>query len=108
MGGHARSYPIAEASKQIKEQTYLELVSDASAARTLQQLRVILQDKTLTKTEALAEQKRVLAHCYIKQEVKRERGGDAFSSVKRARAGSMEHVRAQRQEKQRRRTCLPR
>ena len=63
----------------------------------------MLKGKTLTKTEALAKQKHVLAHGYIKQEVKLERGGDAFSSVKRERAGSKEHVRAQQQEKQSRR-----
>ena len=48
---------------------------------------MILQDKTFTKAEALAKQKHVLAHGYIKEEVKPERGGDAFSSVKRERAG---------------------
>jgi hypothetical protein len=39
----------------IQEQTYLELVCDASAAHTLQQLRVSLRDKTLTKAEALTK-----------------------------------------------------
>ena len=65
-------------NSRIKEQTYLELVSDASAAHTLQQLRVILEDNTLTKNEALAKQKHALAHGYVKQEVKHERGGDAL------------------------------
>ena len=32
-------------NSRIKDQTYWELVSDASAALTLQQLRVVLQDK---------------------------------------------------------------
>ncbi|MFM7986941.1 MAG: hypothetical protein ACKPKO_47270, partial [Candidatus Fonsibacter sp.] len=39
----------------------------------------------------------------MKQEVKHARGGYAFSIVKRERAGSEAHTRAQRQEKQSRR-----
>jgi hypothetical protein len=48
-------------NSRIKEQTYLELVSDASVAHTLQQLRVILRDKILTKAETLTKQNHVLA-----------------------------------------------
>ena len=55
------------------------------------------------------------AHGYIKQEVTRERGGDAFPSkrecggdaflgVKQERAGKEEHMRALRHEKHSRRT----
>ena len=93
-------------NSRIKEQTYLELVSDASAAHTLQQLRVILRDKTLTKAEALTKQKHVLAHGSTKQEVMRERTWGRCVSEQAGMWGAMRFLASSRRGPARKNTCV--
>ena len=58
-------------NSRLKEQTYLELVADASSAHVLQQLRAITQDRKSTAAE-IAQQKLVVASGYDKQEAKQK------------------------------------